>query len=261
MSFFDTHSHKIISYGIIAFICVFIVTASLWYKQEHKANDILEQGIALNNLNGERGFKEKSDAYYIDVTYPIVPGKVMSAGNLAIRNLYQARVDEFKTFAEKSFNLIPQSTRESNPFGYYNVYNVSFAKIAETKRYISLVALGNMTVFNDVSHTRNDIDTFIYDKETEKLVIPEDMFVGDTYLTLLSKVIRAQFEKQGVVLDWSLLEPTKANFSKLVPTKNGLMVYVGTYTQSSSSPYEQVIVPYSTLRTVINSKGVLADYK
>ncbi len=261
MLFLKTHSHKIISYAIIAGITVFIIIASFWYKEQHKEEDALKQGIAYRNQQENREYKEKTDAYYIDVTYPIIRSEATLATNQRIRDIYLARIAEFKKLAEKSFVAIEDTDLHNETSSYYSVYNVSFAQIAKTNRFISLVALGDMSIFNDALHSRNDIDTFVFDRVTKKLVSQEDMFVASSsYLTLLSKLVQEEFEKRGLTVSKEVFAPSKENFSKIVPTKNGLMIYIRDPKSPSSLLYQQVVLPYTKLKGVINKEGILSDY-
>jgi hypothetical protein len=55
--------------------------------------------------------------------------------------------------------------------------------------------------------------------------------------------------------------PTEDNFSRILPTKEGLIIYFGEY---QIGPYvygpQEALIPYTALRTIINKDGVLGEY-
>ena len=122
------------------------------------------------------------------------------------------------------------------------------------------------------AHPSHTIDTYIYDYQEKKLVTIEDLFkVGSPYLATLSKLAKEDLLLQskegdlGFIYDEKMVEdgtkPIVNNFSKVLPTDDGLMIYFDEY---QVAPYaagpQQVAIPYAKLRDVIDPKGVLGMY-
>ena len=235
---------------------IFITASSLWYKKQYDPS----QELVVTKKEDDRGIKEKTKAYYIDVTYPIISSEDASTTNAYIRDVYLSRVSEFKKLAETNFAAIPSKDLQQGSSEYYNIYNVSFAKLAETSRYISFVSLSDMTIFNDKENSHKDIDVIVFDKKTKNLATLENMFIQKTpYLVTLAKLVQEEVKNKGLVVDQSSLEPTRDNFSKIVPTENGLIVYIkGSKNDVASLPYQQVTLSYTKLQDSINQEGVLS---
>jgi hypothetical protein len=133
-------------------------------------------------------------------------------------------------------------------------------------------------VSNDIysigaAHPYSYDEVFIYDKKIKKLVTSKELFIASSsYLQLLSELSIADFQKRNkklssedIVIDASPsndgFKPVAENFSQLLPTKDGLVVYFGDYQIAPrvAGP-QQVVIPYSQLEKVINKEGVLGDY-
>ena len=122
------------------------------------------------------------------------------------------------------------------------------------------------------AHPYHSIAVYVYDYQQKKLVTATDFFKKDSnYLSLLSKLSQEDLLTQskigdmGFMYDKEMVEtgtsPTKENFSKLLPMKDGLVIYFDEY---QVAPYaagpQQVVIPYAKLKDLIDAEGVLSFY-
>ena len=100
----------------------------------------------------------------------------------------------------------------------------------------------------------------------------QELFTGSSYLVTLSKASSAFFASRNVSrgadyfkVDTSTsnegFAPSVSNYSKILPTEKGLVIYFDEY---QIAPYvagpQEALIPYASLQAIINKDGVLGEY-
>lgn len=210
-----------------------------------------------------------TDAFHIDITYPTIPGsgKQIDDANATLRAQIDNAVSSFKK--DSSQTSIPTSDL---PASVKSTAVGSPSIEEQNDRYVA-VYMGGEWYMRGAAHPYHTIDTYIYDYQEGKLIsIPSGLFIaGSNYLDVLSKLSQedlfAQSNKgdEGYVYDKQMVEdgtkPTADNFSRILPSKDGLIIYFDEY---QVAPYaagpQQVVIPYAKLKSVIDPNGVLGMY-
>jgi hypothetical protein len=152
-------------------------------------------------------------------------------------------------------------------------YDITTNVVASTTRYISFFVSGETYVVGQ-AHPSHSVDTFIFDIKNKKLVTTVELFnASSSYVKMLSDLVKEDFsmrneqatDADGYVVDITKdnegFNPTKENFSKVLPTDGGLIIYFDEY---QIAPYvagpQQSIIPYVKLKQVVNMDGVLGEY-
>jgi Protein of unknown function (DUF3298)/Deacetylase PdaC len=270
ISFFKKHSHKVRTYVIIGAMSFFIVGASFWYKSQRQEEQQMESSSFLQLLQKkEQGVHEKKPGYGIDVDYPRFSEAGSDKANALIREEYRSKVHDFRRGAEEVFVEASKNPRPENTPSYYVSSSV---EISKTERYVSLLVSEEFYTIG-AAHPLRARETYIFDRQEKRLVTAPELFVASSsYLTLLSDISRAEFKKQARVaqeqgteeaaIDTSKdnhgFDPVPSNFSRILPTENGLMVYFEVYQVGPySSGLQEVLIPYEKLRGVLSKDGVL----
>lgn len=211
---------------------------------------------------------KETDALSVNITYPAIPGDspAVAKANAAIKNSIDARLVSFEKDANDSMQV-----DIGLPLDIKSTVTGSSAVEERNNRYIS-VFLGMEWYLRGAAHPGHSIDTYVYDFKEGKLVAVSDFFKADAqYLEFLSSYSRndltAQSKKsdEGFIFDQQMLSegtaPTKDNFSKVLPTKEGLIVYFDEY---QVAPYaagpQKVVVPYAKLKDLVDPNGILGMY-
>ena len=263
------HLPKAIVYGVIALIVVFVIAASMWYKQRYGIEQTNNTAPVVTRIvEKENTIIASTTSFLVDVEYPSIIGSKEESDS--IKSIFRKRVDEFVRQAqenERVNNRMSSTTIPTDVGASY--YTVSFSEEASTTRYLSFF-VSSETYYVGMAHPMHSIDTFIFDKKTNRLVSPKELFVASSsYLQELSVLTRADFairnkvaDADHVIIDTTLanegLAPREENFSKVLPIPDGLMIY---FTEYQIAPYaagpQQAVIPYSTLKKIINPEGVL----
>lgn len=267
------HLSKSVTYGLIALASIFIIGASFWYKGQY-TRTVQQPSLTATSSPSitKNTIQEKNTIYDIEVTYPVISKSFEGSDKASkyLTKLYAARVLDFKKQAKESHSTAPIELLAEKGGSYYTT---SFQEVASTSRYISL-AVESESYFIGMAHPSHGIDTFIFDKKLKKLVTPQELFMASSsYQEVLSESSRAFFEARNSEVGYDGLKinttkgndgllGTDANFSKMLPTDNGLIVY---FTEYQVAPYvagpQQALLPYSALKGVINEDGVIGEYK
>jgi hypothetical protein len=262
------HSHKAINYIIIGVIVLFILIASLWYRSlriaEDQSRSEAQQRLAQKE---EKGFTEKKEAYEVEVMYPLFQEEGSDAVNAIIQDIYRTKITNFIEGAKSTF-VEAQKYPDAPKVPSY--YISSFEVVAQTERYVSLLSTEEFYTLGAV-HPAHGRLTFIFDKKTKTLVEPPLLFnTTSDYLKILSTLSKASFDERkktttdAPVIDTSStnngFDPINSNFSKMLPTPEGLVIYFDEY---QIAPYadgpQEVVIPYEKLRDVIDKNGVLGE--
>ncbi len=211
---------------------------------------------------------KSTDTISVDVTYPNVSGtgKEIEDTNLILRSDIDKRIASFEIEAEDSMNAdidLPKDIKSSV---------IGSPSIEEKNaRYVSLF-MGMEWYNRGAAHPSHTIDTYIYDYQNKKLVTVSDLFKqGSNYLTVLSKLSKEDLIAQskqgdmGYVYDEAMVTdgtaPRADNFSKILPIKDGLVIYFDEYQVAAyAAGPQQVTIPYGKLKDIISPDGVLGIY-
>lgn len=270
---------KVLAYGGILLVAVFVVAASLWYRNHSEAevtssSDIQNEVVVQTETDSQIDISKETDTYTVQVDYPSVPTVYEGSkeANTYIRNLFEKRVLDFEHDMNDtaSRDSVPTELKQSGVVSYYDITsNV----VASTTRYISFFVSGETYVVGQ-AHPSHSVDTFIFDIKNKKLVTTAELFSASSfYVKMLSDLAKEDFsirdeqatDADGYVIDITKdnegFNPTKENFSKVLPTPDGLIIYFDEY---QIAPYvagpQQSIIPYVKLKQVINKDGVLGEY-
>jgi hypothetical protein len=264
------HIPRTVTYIGIALVSLFVICASLWYRRQYLQSVPSKTTATISSFSvRSHTIVEKTKEYDVDVSYPeFLPSTVAHDANSFLASLFKKRVDDFKKESIASLKDAPKELLERGVVAYYDV---SFTEEASTTRYSSIIVASEYYAVGS-AHPGHSIDTFIFDKKARRLVAPSELFVASSsYLELLSKLSRADFDARNtksdadhIIIDTSSantgFEPTKENFSKVLPLQDGLMIYFNEY---QIAPYaagpQQAVIPYSTLKDIINPDGILSD--
>jgi hypothetical protein len=211
---------------------------------------------------------KETEALSINITYPEIPGtgNAVARANTSIKSGIDERVASFEKDATDSMTVdigLPKEVKST----------VAGSPSIEEKndRYISIF-MGMEWYMRGAAHPAHTIDTYVYDLKEGKLVNSSDLFKADAdYLAFLSSYSRSDLVAQskksndGYIFDQQMLAdgtaPTKENFSKVLPTKDGLIIYFDEY---QVAPYaagpQQVVIPYAKLKNLIDPDGALGMY-
>lgn len=260
-------------FGIVFFVYTHFKEDAILEKNKVEAvtdtsKEIKQQVIHEGNL-----ITEKNSSYDIEVTYPVVASVLDGSKEINdfFSTLYSKKIKDFKDeVMEWNKDMGKLSADKEYPSSYF----VSFSEEASSSRYISFLVLSEK-YFVTAAHPSHATETFIYDKKNKKIVSVEDLFSSNastTYTTLSSLSIKEfsiknkKNARDGTQIDTSTKNegfyPMAENFSKVLPTPDGLTIYFEEYQIASyvDGPQE-VTIPYSKLKTIINKDGVLAEYK
>jgi hypothetical protein len=246
-----------------------ILVASFWYRSQRIAEKQAESK-SIDTLFAQRketAMNEKTDAYEVEVAYPLFVAEGAEGANATIRSMYRQKVQDFIVGAKSTF--VEAQKYPDAPKGP-STYTSSFETVAQTDRYISLLSTEQFYTIG-AAHPAHFRLTFIFDTKLKKLVEPSQLFIASsTYLSTLSKLSKVVFDERKKAnkdiadIDTSSsnsgFDPTESNFSKLLPTTKGLAIYFDEY---QIAPYvygpQEVVIPYEKLRDVIDKNGVLGE--
>ena len=265
MSFFKTHSHKIVSYSIIAVISIFIVVASFWYKTQ-RATEASQEASMLSMFmqKTEQSLHEKTPGYEVSVEYPRFNEEGANSANATLRTLSRDKVADFTLNAKEIF---AEASKNPKPEDLPSHYFSSFKEVTNTPRYVTILVTEEYYIMGAM-HPVPGRETYIFDKQEKKLVSVSDLFTP-AYLVSLSELTREAFKEQNTkesyVIDVSKenhgLDPVETNFLRVLPDGKGVTVYFEVY---QVGPYavglQQVFIPYKKLQGIINKNGVLGEY-
>ncbi len=154
------------------------------------------------------------------------------------------------------------------PLSHGSVYQSSFTVDYSDNKVLGVLYTGMLDV-QGAAHPLPFLKTFVVDRVNDKVVAVENLFKDSSYLDLLSKLSREDLYAQvrygdgDMIPDKAMIEsgtePIKENFSNMIPTADGLLIYFPVY---QVAPYaagvQQVAVPYKKLASVIRGDGPLS---
>jgi hypothetical protein len=265
-----THRHipKAFTFGGILVVALFIIAASFWYKQVRMEERSRMVEISSQTTITPHSLSKKTDTYNVTIEYPYVP-ETVEGGESANEYFKQYFASTSREFIQdlEGRSEIPDELKT----GTSSYYAASSIVVASTTRYISFLVTSER-YFAGSAHPSHDRMVFIFDKKEKRLIEPSSLFVPtSSYVGLLSKASITYFNEKNKTLssdDFKVdtsasnegFAPTEANFSKILPTEKGLIVYFDEY---QIAPYvagpQEALIPYSALVSVINKEGVLGS--
>ena len=252
-------------FTIIGLLTIFVI--ALVYGQFTKTSPQVSQPIVETPVQVEK-IEKNTDVLTVEVTYPTVPGTIqeIKQTNESLKKLMDEKIAEFEKDAVDSTNAELDIPKE-----VHSTVTGSPSIEEQNERYVSIF-VGMEWYLRGAAHPFHTIDTYVYDYQNKKLVTVPDLFKqGVDYVVVLSTLskedLKAQL-KQGdaeYVYNEEMVRegaaPTKENFSKVLPTKDGLVIYFDEY---QVAPYaagpQQVVIPYAKLKDIIDTESVLGFY-
>lgn len=230
-------------------------TATSTSEQVDLNSSISVQSVSINDNNEKKN-------YEINAQYPQITGLKDAVVQKKINDDIDARMNvEMENFklseADTTVEVgmpVGKSTLDVNfaritPAPYTNILSFSIAK-----EYYSLGA----------AHPGHTYLAFNYDLKTGKRVALKDLFVGEYVKVFSQKSIKELTEKLGDDANDETIKdgagPKEENFKLFFPTSVGLKLLFNEYQVASyvNGPQE-VVIPYSQLKDVINREGQLKD--
>ena len=250
--------------------------AGFWSKPNQKEGD---KGTAFSvheepiTLSGDaeiiaKQIKEtnKQLNYEIDVQYPQVTGgnnPNLEKFNQVVRGIVTKQVAEFKK------DLQPKEGDEPPPEGSMGS-NIGIGyEVAMARDDVISVELDVGSYYQGAAHPNTNTETINYDLKNGKQLKLSDLFQpGSKYLQTLASYCIADLKKQakakGDEFPEDMLQsgaaPSAKNYQSWKITRKGLGINFDAYQVASyASGPQYVLVPYATLRDVINPQGPIAQ--
>ena len=223
------------TYLIILFLIISITTIFVIYT--YKSTNLTKH---VNNTYSKINSIDENNKYKIQIYFPITKYNLL---NIAIKKEIDKNLKEFKKYS------LEFPVKEDFYYTFYVLYDEYYYQ-----NYISIVLY--FEEFTGGAHPIHFIKTFVYDKETNKLLTIDDLLTQNkNLLNELSTIVRKELLKipkyQDPIVKSMLLDgtkPTKENFSKFALTKDGLKVYFDYY---QIAPYyygnSELTIPYKDL--------------
>ncbi len=257
---------KILTKVIISVVALLLMAFGVYtYNSKDESKEVK---VTQTVSSTPQKFLKENDIISINVTYPTISGysKEITQVNDFIKNEIDKKISSFENDAKESAQAdigLPKEIKSTV---------VGSPSVEESnERYVS-VFIGTEWYLRGAAHPAHSIDTYLYDYKKNSLVKVGDLFKeGSNYLSVLSSLSKEdlflQFKEGdlGYVYDESFVKegtaPTKENFARILPLKDGLAIYFDEY---QVAPYaagpQQVVIPYTKLRDIINPDGVLGMY-
>src|SRR5438552_11346518 len=234
-----------------AFLLLFTVCIS---AQNYK---IVHKKIEITN---------KKPKYESAISYPQIEnpsGDSQKGFNELIKTRMKAEADSFKVWMK-------DWTTPKGLKGTGSYYDIGDTVMYSDSKMISLHFYGD-SYFAGAAHPNNWSFSINYDLEKNKEINLSDLFTGDYVKTIsdysitdITKQKKENYAPELTSPDESTLEgagPKEENFKVFNPTLNGFLVTFPTYQVGDyvEGPME-VLIPYSALKNVIKSNGLLASF-
>lgn len=251
---------------IISIFAVALIGTALY---SYKNKVVLAPAQNVPQKPAEEKESLSTDSLEVNVTYPVIPGtsEKTKEANVFLHDEIKKQINSFEKDAIES----SANSRIELPANIRSTVTGSPATEEKNDRYIAIF-MGMEWYLRGAAHPWHTIDTYVYDYKQDRFVSADDMFKSDTdYLKRLSEYsyqdLLAQSETgdNGFIFDESIVtegtKPTKENFSHILPIKDGLVIYFDEY---QVAPYaagsQQVVIPYTKLKDIINPDGILGMY-
>ena len=255
-------------FTIIGLLTIFVIT--LVYSQLTETAPQVSQPVAETSVTTEK-IEKNTDVLTVEVTYPTVPTvpgvtQEIKQTNESLKKLVDEKIAEFEKEAVDNTNAELEIPKE-----VHSTITGGPSVEEQNDRYVSIF-MGMEWYLRGAAHPSHTIDTYIYDYKNKTLLKVSDLFKqGSNYLTVLSGLSKEDLLSQskqgdmGYVYNEEMVSdgtvPSVDNFSRILPTKDGLVVYFNEY---QVAPYaagpQQVVIPYSKLKDIIATEGVLSLY-
>ena len=250
-------------------LLILLIFLLLGFVYEVK-NDRDMEGVpatATSTLTHEKVTKN-TDAVTVNIEYPAIPGETEDIvdANTFLKSEWDARITSFEKDAEDSLaaNIqLPEDVKST----------AQGAPVIEEQngRYIALFMSAEWYL-RGAAHPMHTISTYVYDYDKKTFADVGSFFLPESnYLDVLSTLSKEDLVRQANEGDVGYeynkefvdegTKPTKENFSHVLPLKDGLVIYFEEY---QVAPYaagpQEVVIPYSKLKNIINPDGVLGIY-
>lgn len=263
-----THRSRTGIFIIIVLIIIFVLIF-LFTRGGNKAESPLVSTSTPSTLEQKmlvvpKTIKEenKVEGYVINITYPQVTGLAHSDAEIKINKNIKAKIDATVRDFQKSNNGV----REPLPGADPSTLDIAYTVQSNTT-IPNLVSIRMTESFfeSGAAHPGQYIETLNYNTSTGVEISLEDIFVGSTYLQRLSSYTRDVLEKK-IGNDENLYpqinsgtEPVEDNFATFIFADTGLIVVFQEYQVAAyAAGVQEVLIPYSELKDILNQKGPLA---
>lgn len=210
---------------------------------------------------------ESPHKYEVDITYPVIEGMSDEVVQASINK----QVYEFVLAKKQEFVSEVAGWEYDGPVDTYSSFEISFNAYYYSDGIYS-VGLGNYTYYQGAAHPNTQTYALNFNLNDGSPVSLSDLFIkGSDYAKLLSEYCISDLKKQwakmeiGNDYDKEWLEkgagPEDVNFEDFNISANGLLI---TFDEYQVGPYafgpQEVEVPYSALKSVINKEGLLKKF-
>ena len=213
--------------------------------------------------NSERKEENKSLRYELTTNLPQLTGgdpAQVARFNQLVADAIAADVSEFKRDSEEMKEQ--RAAEKADAPGH--TLEIDHSVVSSTPEYVSIL----LTTFSYLggAHPNTKTVAFNWDlRRGSKLELADLFAPGANYLPLLSDYCRRELKKLKVGDDEWIdrgTGPVPENYQSWNITPQGLMITFDAYQVASyAEGPQEVIVPYSILRSVINQQGALRNFR
>jgi uncharacterized membrane protein YdfJ with MMPL/SSD domain len=205
--------------------------------------------------------EDKKAGYAINVTFPQVSGLTHSDAQIKINKAISAIVDAaIKDFKKSNAQVerLPGSDVSTLDIGYSIQPNTTLPNIISMRLSESFFESG-------AAHPGQYVQTLNYNTSTGAEITLDDIFSSSDYLDRLSTYARSELKKKSGS-DEGLnsqidagTTPDKDNFASFIIADTGLIIVFQEYQVASyAAGVQEVLVPYSSIKDIIDQNGPLA---
>ncbi len=256
----------------IVFVIVLVVGGIYFFRSAGRQPETVNP-VFTTNTSGTPAFtldmkniseNDPNGKYQITAQYPFVSGLANAAANdLINKTVLDFVVSEINTFKEDNEGNVYAVNQNDE-----GQSTLTIVTATSTPRTIPLISFTVAEEFYSAgaAHPGGVISAFNFDSTTGKKLALTDFFSGD-YLKVLSDYSKIALKKQlgnnaseDQINDGAA--PTADNFAVLVPQDNGVHVVFNEYQVAAyAAGAQEVVIPYSALKSVINPTGPLKGLK
>ncbi len=222
-------------------------------------------GPSLTLTEEKKSDQNKAKHYDLETALPRLKGAdtIRAAKfNQAVDRFVSAQITEFKGFAEEDAkSAATQPGRRASDMN--NSLDIGHSVTSSSDKHIS--ALFTYFSYTGGAHPNTNTASLNYDLEKGTPITLDSLFKpGSNYLKIISDYCIAELSKLKVGdADWIRrgAGPDAGNFKSWNITPQGLMITFDAYQVASyAEGPQEVVIPYSVLKNVINPGGLLSRY-
>lgn len=206
--------------------------------------------------------ENKAGGYTLEVKYPQVSGLTRSDAEIKINKTIGGKINDVISDFKKSNNDVRDPLPGAGPstldITYSAQSNMTIPNLLSVRLIESFFESG-------AAHPGHYIETLNFNTSTGAEITLDDVFSSSDYLQRLSTYTRAEMQKKiGSNEDLypqitSGTTPNEENFASFLFSDTGLIIVFQEYQVASyAAGVQEVLVPYSEIKDIIDQNGPLA---